>query len=307
MKVSIIGGGGTGRQHDGVRPAMRRRGTAASASSTPTRTMAQGVATDLLNGASLVPPISASRAGDYSDIPSSDIVVITAGLRPRKPDESRLDLINRTRRSLFGRSRSGQGGRPEERRLSRRRQQPGGRADVPGGAARRLAVAARRRPGHAAGHEPFPRAYLARRLQAPPTQVQAMILRRNTATAWFRSGRARPWAGLPAGTMAGLQPDRGQGNLRGKPRRPAPRLSSSKGGSGFGVGLSIREVVHRVLARRGPRRTSARVLAGSARCNRASCGIAWTYASVGADVKSGAAGARKQFDCPLTPKERGGE
>jgi len=29
-----------------------------------------------------------------SDIPSSDVVVITAGLR-RKPDESRLDLINR--------------------------------------------------------------------------------------------------------------------------------------------------------------------------------------------------------------------
>src|SRR6516162_3099484 len=29
-----------------------------------------------------------------SDIPSSDIIVITAGLR-RKPDESRLDLINR--------------------------------------------------------------------------------------------------------------------------------------------------------------------------------------------------------------------
>src|SRR5439155_4015975 len=33
-------------------------------------------------------------AGDISDIASSNIVVITAGLR-RKPDESRLDLINR--------------------------------------------------------------------------------------------------------------------------------------------------------------------------------------------------------------------
>src|SRR5205085_5765478 len=56
--------------------------------------VAKGVATDLLNGACLVTGDQRITAGDYADIPSSNIVVITAGLR-RKPDESRLDLINR--------------------------------------------------------------------------------------------------------------------------------------------------------------------------------------------------------------------
>src|SRR6202023_3423516 len=55
--------------------------------------MAQGQATDLLHGAALSADQRIS-AGDMSDIPSSNVVVITAGLR-RKPDESRLDLINR--------------------------------------------------------------------------------------------------------------------------------------------------------------------------------------------------------------------
>src|SRR5438309_5912295 len=55
--------------------------------------MAQRQALDLLNGASLAADQRIS-AGDMDDIPSSNIVVITAGLR-RKPDESRLDLINR--------------------------------------------------------------------------------------------------------------------------------------------------------------------------------------------------------------------
>src|SRR5204862_2276501 len=54
---------------------------------------AQGQALDLLNGASLVADQRIS-AGDMSEVASSDVVVITAGLR-RKPDESRLDLINR--------------------------------------------------------------------------------------------------------------------------------------------------------------------------------------------------------------------
>src|SRR5207248_10224227 len=55
--------------------------------------LAQGQALDLLHGASL----SANQrisAGDVTDVADSNIVVITAGLR-RKPDESRLDLINR--------------------------------------------------------------------------------------------------------------------------------------------------------------------------------------------------------------------
>src|SRR5207249_7425025 len=55
--------------------------------------LALGQATDLLHGASLTAD-QRITAGDMSDMATSNVIVITAGLR-RKPDESRLDLINR--------------------------------------------------------------------------------------------------------------------------------------------------------------------------------------------------------------------
>src|SRR6185503_9143521 len=54
---------------------------------------AAGQALDLLHGASLMAD-QVITSGGYEHIPSSDLICITAGLR-RKPDESRLDLINR--------------------------------------------------------------------------------------------------------------------------------------------------------------------------------------------------------------------
>src|SRR3954462_14798735 len=55
--------------------------------------LAAGQALDLLHGASLMADQVISSGG-YEHIPSSDVICITAGLR-RKPDECRLDLINR--------------------------------------------------------------------------------------------------------------------------------------------------------------------------------------------------------------------
>jgi L-lactate dehydrogenase len=55
--------------------------------------MAQGEALDLLHGSAIAGQ-QKIYAGGYERCRDSDIVVITAGLR-RKPDESRLDLINR--------------------------------------------------------------------------------------------------------------------------------------------------------------------------------------------------------------------
>ena len=55
--------------------------------------LADGQALDLLHGSSVTAD-QVIAAGDYEHIPESDCVCITAGLR-RKPDESRLDLINR--------------------------------------------------------------------------------------------------------------------------------------------------------------------------------------------------------------------
>src|SRR5208282_2591342 len=92
MKVSIIGGGGLVGSMTAF--ALQCGGVASHICLIDAnKDMAQGQATDLLHGASLVAD-QRITAGDMSDIPSSNVVVITAGLR-RKPDESRLDLINR--------------------------------------------------------------------------------------------------------------------------------------------------------------------------------------------------------------------
>jgi L-lactate dehydrogenase len=55
--------------------------------------MAAGQALDLLHGAALVADQTITSGG-YEHVADSDLVCITAGLR-RKPEESRLDLINR--------------------------------------------------------------------------------------------------------------------------------------------------------------------------------------------------------------------
>ncbi|KAF0096049.1 MAG: L-lactate dehydrogenase [Puniceicoccaceae bacterium 5H] len=92
MKVTIIGGGG--RVGSNAAFAIQCGGIASEIQITDVnRDMAEGEALDLLHGASST---GGQRiyAGDYERAKDSDVFVITAGLR-RKPDESRLDLINR--------------------------------------------------------------------------------------------------------------------------------------------------------------------------------------------------------------------
>ena len=92
MKVSIIGGGGLVGSSTAY--ALQCGGVVSGICLIDANAeLAQGQALDLLHGASLVAD-QRITAGDMSDIANSQIVVITAGLR-RKPDESRLDLINR--------------------------------------------------------------------------------------------------------------------------------------------------------------------------------------------------------------------
>src|SRR5206468_1480510 len=92
MKVSIIGGGGLVGSMTAY--ALQCGGAASSICLIDAnKELAQGQALDLLHGASLAADQRIS-AGDMSEVATSDVVVVTAGLR-RKPDESRLDLINR--------------------------------------------------------------------------------------------------------------------------------------------------------------------------------------------------------------------
>src|SRR5262245_41886783 len=92
MKVSIIGGGGLVGSSAGF--ALQCGGIVREIALLDVNLeLAQGQALDLLHGG----PSTADQiitAGGYEHIPDSDVVCITAGLR-RKPDESRLDLINR--------------------------------------------------------------------------------------------------------------------------------------------------------------------------------------------------------------------
>ena len=99
MKVSIIGGGGLvgscaayALQCGGIVSGIDLIDLNAD--------LCRGQALDLLHGSSLAAD-QKIRSGSYELIPESDLVCITAGLR-RKPDESRLDLINRNVELFLG-------------------------------------------------------------------------------------------------------------------------------------------------------------------------------------------------------------
>src|SRR5690606_4880557 len=92
MKVSIIGGGG--RVGSNAAFALQCAGIVSEIQILDANAeLAAGEALDLLHGTSSIAD-QRIYAGDYTRASDSDVFVITAGLR-RKPDESRLDLINR--------------------------------------------------------------------------------------------------------------------------------------------------------------------------------------------------------------------
>src|SRR3990172_4696675 len=92
MKVTIIGGGG--RVGSCAAFALQCGGIISEIQILDANTArAEGEALDLLHGAAFAAD-QRIYAADYARAADSDIFLITAGLR-RKPDESRLDLINR--------------------------------------------------------------------------------------------------------------------------------------------------------------------------------------------------------------------
>lgn len=92
MKVTIIGGGG--RVGSNAAFALQCAGVVSEIQLLDANTeLAAGEALDLMHGSSSIAD-QRIYAGDYARAADSDLFVITAGLR-RKPDESRLDLINR--------------------------------------------------------------------------------------------------------------------------------------------------------------------------------------------------------------------
>src|SRR6185437_3986949 len=92
MKVSIIGGGGLVGSCAGF--ALQAGKIVREINLIDVNAeLCEGQALDLLHGASLMADQNIT-ATNTSGVKDADVIVITAGLR-RKPDESRLDLINR--------------------------------------------------------------------------------------------------------------------------------------------------------------------------------------------------------------------
>jgi L-lactate dehydrogenase len=291
MKVSIIGGGGLVGSMAAY--ALQCGGVVSSLCIIDAnKDVAQGVATDLLNGACLAADQRIS-AGDMSDIPSSNIVVITAGLR-RKPDESRLDLINRNVDlflELLDQVKAA--GLKESAYLVV--------VSNPVDVLTYLAVHRSGLPwqrvlglGTQLDTARF-RSYLARRLQVPPTQVQALILGEH-GDSMVPVWSSATVAGLPLEQWPGFTPTLAR-EVFEETKTAGATLIKLKGGSGFGVGLSIREVVHALA------QDSRRVLPVST-LQQGLYGVRDVCLSVPTVV--GCGGAREQIELPLTQKERMG-
>lgn len=93
MKVAIIGGGG--RVGSDAAYALQFGGAVREIALVDmNKDMADGEALDLRHGAALTSNQTFISNNDYDIVAGSNVVVITAGLR-RKPDETRLQLVNR--------------------------------------------------------------------------------------------------------------------------------------------------------------------------------------------------------------------
>lgn len=240
MKVSIIGGGGLvgscaafALQCGGVVREIALLDVNAD--------LASGQALDLLHGG----PSTADQviaSGGYEHIPDSDVICITAGLR-RKPDESRLDLINRNV-DLFT-------------SILEQIRSAGHKSDaivhvvsnpvdiLTYLAAIRLDVPPDRVIGLGTQLDTIRfRSLIARRLAVAPTQISALILGEHGdsmvpiwSSATIGSLPIDKWPGWSASLAAEtFTQTKGSGAA----------VIKQKGGAGFAVGIAIRDVIESI-------------------------------------------------------------
>ncbi len=252
--------------------------------------LALGQATDLLHGASLVADQRIS-VGTISEATSSDIIVITAGLR-RKPDESRLDLINRNVDLFLGILEQLKSAGIKDHAYVVVVSNP---VDILTYlAVQRLGLPWQRVIGLGTLLDTARfRSYLARRLQLPATQVQAMILGEH-GDSMVPIWSSATVAGLPAAQWPGFSSALAN-EVFEETKTAGAQLIKLKGGSGFGVGLSIREVVHALAL------DTQRVLPVSTLQTGS-----YTLRDVCLSVPTviGCGGVRQHIELALTPKER---
>src|SRR5437588_3561762 len=241
MKVTIIGGGG--RVGSCAAFALQCGGLVAEIQLLDAnKEMAEGEALDLLHGSALAGDHRIC-AGDYGRAADSDIFLITAGLR-RKPDESRLDLINRNV-TLFV-------------QILESMKSAGLRKDAhvfvvsnPVDILTQLAVQKLGLPwqqvyglGTMLDTSRFS-SFIADELKLAPTQVKALILGEHgdsMVPIWSSAAvNGLPLAGVPECTPGF------QNTIFERTKGSGAEVIKKKGGAGWAVGIAIREVIHAVL------------------------------------------------------------
>ncbi len=240
MKVSIIGGGGLVGSSTGF--ALQCGGLVSQIDLIDLNAdQVKGQALDLLHGASLVAD-QRIRATGYEAIPESDAIVITAGLR-RKPDESRLDLINRNVElflNILGQV-SAAGMKKDAIVLV-----VSNPVDVLTYlAAKKLGLPSNQVIGLGTVLDTARfRSLIAEGLNLPPTQVTALILGEHgdSMVPIWSTAQA---AGLPLDRFPGWNSATAEALLK-RTRGSGAEVIKLKGGAGFAVGLSIRDVIHSI-------------------------------------------------------------
>src|SRR3954447_4683903 len=240
MKVSIIGGGGLVGSCAAF--ALQCGGVASGLDLIDVNAdLCKGQTLDLLHGASLAAD-QRIRATGYEAIPQSDLICVTAGLR-RKPDESRLDLINRNVELFLNILGQVKAAGPKRDAIVLVVSNP---VDV----LTYLATAQLGLPssqviglGTQLDSARF-RSLIAEALKLPATQVTATILGEH-GDSMVPIWSAAQAAGLPLEKFPGWNASTADA-LFARTRGSGAEVIKLKGGAGFAVGLSIAEVIHAV-------------------------------------------------------------
>jgi L-lactate dehydrogenase len=288
MKVTIIGGGG--RVGSNAAFALQCAGLVSEIQLLDANAdLAEGEALDLLHGTASAGD-QRIYAGDYARAADSDLFVITAGLR-RKPDESRLDLINRNV-ALFS-------------QILGNLKQAGLRPDAlvfvvsnPVDILTQLAAAQLKLPWHQViglgtmlDTARF-RSLIAQELRLAPTQVKALILGEHGDT-MLPVWSAATYAGLPLPKVAGCTPAF-QTQVFERTKGSGAEVIRRKGGAGWAVAVTIAEVVHAIALDR-------RQVLPVSTVQQGSYGIREVALSVPTVV--GRRGALEHVEVELWPKE----
>ena len=288
MKTAIIGAGG--RVGSNVAFALQCSGVVSEIVCLDiNQAMAEGEALDLLHGA----PLCANqtiRAGTYADCADMDCIVITAGLR-RKPDESRLDLINRNV-SLF-------------RNILAEIKNAGLKRDAivlvvsnPVDILTQLAVETLGLPvaqvlglGTVLDTSRF-QALIASELKLPATQINALILGEH-GDSMLPIWSSASVNGLPLTKFPGCTPSF-QNQIFERTKKSGAEVISRKGGAGWAVGTSVRAVVDAIALDR-------KIVMPVSSLQNGAYGLRGVCISVPTII--GRAGVFKHLELELWPKE----